>query len=111
VSPTAGTTLVEVLVALVLTALAAGALAAVAATSGHALVTSRRDAAATTLAGARLEALRAAPRTAGTDLATRAGDTYVRRWSAARGRGRPDALEVTLAWSGHGLALATEVWP
>ena len=100
----------EVLVALVLTALAAGALAAVAATSGRALLSARHDATATMLAGARLEALRTGPGTAGTDVATRAGETYVRRWSAVHGRGRPDVLDVTLTWPGHGLTLATEVW-
>jgi len=102
---------VEVLVALVLTALAAGALAAVAATSGRALVSARHDATATMLAGARLEALRAAPGTAGTDVVTRGGETYVRQWSAVDGRGHPDVVDVTLTWPGHGLMLATEVWP
>jgi Tfp pilus assembly protein PilV len=102
---------VEVLVAMVLMALAAGALAAVAATSGRALVGARHDATATMLAGARLEALRAAPGTAGADVVTRAGETYLRQWSAVRGRGRPDVLDVTLTWPGHGLTFATEAWP
>ena len=98
------------LVALVVTALATGGLATVAATSGRALVTARRDAIATTLAGTRLEALRAGPNSAGTDATTRAGASYVRQWSVVQGRGRPDRLDVTLTWPGHDLRLSTEAW-
>ena len=101
----------EVLVALVLTALAAGGLAAVALTSARALTMARRDATATALAVTRLEALRAGPRGDGTDVATVAGETYARQWSVVRGRGRPDATGVTLGWGAHDFALASEAWP
>ena len=97
--------------ALVLTGLAAGVLAAVAAASGRALVTARRDATATTLAGARLEALRAGPRGAGTDTTTADGISYVRRWTATDGRGRPATLAVDVGWPDRTLALTTEATP
>jgi len=105
----AGSSLVEVLVALVLTGLAAGVLAAVTSASGRALVAARRDATATALGSTRLEALRAGPRVTGADGVSRDGVTYVRRWTATDGRGRPDALDVAVAWPGHGLALSTQV--
>ena len=106
-----GSTLVEVLVALVLTALGAGAFAAVAATSGRALDAARRDAAATALATAALETLRAGPRQGGADATTRDGVTFVRQWTATPGRGRPDAFSVTVVWPGHAIALDTEAAP
>jgi hypothetical protein len=96
----------------VLTALAAGALAAVAAHTGRALVTARHDALATTLALAGLDTLRAGPRTDGADTVI-AGDgtSFARRWTVRGGRGRPDAFDVETAWPGHELALATEALP
>ena len=108
---TAGSTMVEVLVALLLTAVAAGALAAVATAGGRALVAARHDATATALAAARLEDLRAGPRTSGTDVIAHEGTTHARRWTATNGRGRPSALDVTVEWPGHAVALATEVAP
>ena len=81
------------------------------ATSGRALLTARRDATATTLAGACLETLRTGPRRAGTDTATHDGVPFVRRWTATDGRGRPATLAVTVDWPGHALALTTEAMP
>jgi len=100
-----------VLVALVLVALAAGAFAAVAASSGRALLATRRDAAATTLAVAALETLRSGPRQSGADTTSRDAVAFDRHWTAVLGRGRPDALAVTVAWPGHAHALDTEVGP
>jgi Tfp pilus assembly protein PilV len=108
----AGSTLVEALVALVLTALGAGALAAVASAGGRALVTARRDAAATALAAAALDVARAGPRTGGADTATLPdGTTVARRWTASDGRGAPDRLAVGITWLGHRLDLTTEALP
>lgn len=99
------------LVALVLTALAAGAFAAVAATSGGALVAARRDADATQLAVERLETLRAGLRQAGSDIVTRGAVGLARQWTVTPGRGRPDTLAVTITWPGHRLALDTVAAP
>jgi hypothetical protein len=99
-------------VAIVLTALGAGALAAVASAGGRALLLARHDATATALALAALEAERAGPRTAGADAVSVAdGTTFVRRWTAADGRGAPDRLTVEITWPGHRLDLATEALP
>ena len=104
----AGDSLVEVLVALVLVALTGGALAAVMATSGRALVASRRDATGVSLAAGRLETLRAGPRASGVDGTSLDGVDFVRTWAVAPGRGRPDALAVDVGWPGHAIALGTE---
>jgi Tfp pilus assembly protein PilV len=108
---TAGSSLVEVLVALVLTGLAAGALAAITAVSGRALVTARRDATATALAGGRLDMLRAGPLADGSDAIARDGVGFARRWTASSGRGRPSAFAVTVDWERHAFALRTEALP
>jgi hypothetical protein len=100
------------LVALVLTALGAGALAAVATAGGRALLAARHDAAATALALASLDAVRAGPRTGGADAVVIAdGTTFARRWTATDGRGAPDRLAVDVTWLGHRLDLATEALP
>jgi len=100
------------LVALALVALAAGGLAASATVSGRALVLARHDAAAVTLATSRLESSRAGMRTGGADLDVAAdGTRFARAWTVVPGRGRPDRLEVTVAWPGHDVILSTEVWP
>jgi Tfp pilus assembly protein PilV len=106
-----GSALVEVLVGLVLVALAAGVLAGVTMASGRALVAARRDATGTALAAARLEELHAGPSTSGSDTALHDAVTYARRWTAAGGRGRPASLDVVVAWPGHQVGLATEVAP
>ena len=89
----------------------AGALAAVLATSGRALVAARRDATGVTLGVARLETLRAGPRTSGADGAPLDGVDFVRTWTVAPGRGRPDALAVDVGWPGHAIVLGTEALP
>jgi hypothetical protein len=99
-------------VALVLTALAAGALAALAVGSGRALVTARHDAFAITLALASLDTLRSGPRADGADAVPAPdGASFARAWTVRRGRGRPDALDVETTWPGHRLDLATEAMP
>ena len=107
----AGDSLVEVLVALVLVALTGGALAAVMATSGRALVAARRDATGVSLAAGRLETLRARPRANGADGASFDGVDFVRTWTVTPGRGRPDALAVDVGWPGHAIVLGTEALP
>jgi hypothetical protein len=104
-----GSVLVEALAALAMTAVAASVVAVGAATSGAALLGARRDAAATVLALARAEALRAGPCGAGSDSTPADGVTYGGSWTCADGRGRPDDVGVTVAWPGHRLAVATEV--
>ena len=92
-----------------LTALGAGALAAVATAGGRALVVARHDATATALGLAALDVERAGPRTGGTDsVVTNDGTTFARRWTAVDGRGAPDRLAVEITWPAHRLDLATE---
>ena len=107
----AGDSLVEVLVALVLVAMTGGALAAVMATSGRALVAVRRDATGVSLAVGRLETLRAGPRANGSDGAPLDGVDFARTWTVTPGRGRPDALAVDVGWTGHAITLGTEALP
>ena len=111
-STDAGASVVGALVALVLVALGAAAIAVVATTTAQALVLARHDAVATGLALARLDELRAGPRTTGTDLRSSSDGTMLtRRWHTAFGRGRPDALDVTVTWSGHRIDLVTKALP
>ena len=98
--------------ALALTALAAGGVAIVAATSGRLLVLARHDATAIALGLEALEVLRAGPRAARTDIVSDGdGTSFARRWRATAGRGRPDPLAVRVTWPGHQLDLATEAAP
>ncbi|HXJ36720.1 MAG TPA: hypothetical protein VMS22_22010 [Candidatus Eisenbacteria bacterium] len=107
-----GSSIVEVLVALALAAVAAGGLAATAGTSVRALVQAGRDAAALTLATERLETLRAGPRADGVDSTVASdGATFSRTWAVSAGRGRPDQLATSVTWGPHRLDLETEVWP
>ncbi len=107
-----GSSIVEVLVALALAAVAAGGLAATAGTSVRALVQARGDAAALTLATERLEALRAGPRADGADATVAPdGATFARTWSVSPGRGRPDRASASVTWNAHRLDLESEVWP
>jgi Tfp pilus assembly protein PilV len=107
----AGGALAEVLVALVLTAIAAGALAAVTTAGGRALVAARRDGTATALTATRLESLRAGPRTSGADVVVYDDVPYGRRWTAGAGRGRPAPLDAVVVWPGRQVDLATEAAP
>jgi hypothetical protein len=96
----------------ILVSLAAGTIAATAVAGGRMLVDARRDATAVALALAGLDALRAGPRLDGADAPTGGdGTVYARDWRVAAGRGRPDLLEVGIAWPGHRLDLATAVLP
>ena len=100
------------LVALVLVALATGALVATASSVGRGLVAARHDRAATAFALARLDELRAGPRVSGADTVTDSDSTVLaRRWTAQPGRGWPDALDVAVSWSTHRVVLATEALP
>lgn len=95
-----------------MTALAAGGVAAVAATSGRTLVAASRDAIATALALDRVEHWRAGPRGDGTDVVTGGdGTAYARQWTTIAGRGRPDSVDATIAWPSHAIALGTEALP
>jgi prepilin-type N-terminal cleavage/methylation domain-containing protein len=109
----AGFSMVEVLVAVALTALAAAGLAAVAPAATTGLTAARTRAAALALATARIEALRAGPRTAGTDTVLGSdGTRFTRRWAVVPGRGRPDGLSVEVTWrGGHRVAVTTEALP
>jgi len=98
-------------VALVLVAMTGGALAAVMATSGRALVAARRDATGVSLAVGRLETLRAGARANGADGAPLDGVAFVRTWTVVPGRGLPDALAVDVGWPGHAMTLGTEAMP
>jgi Tfp pilus assembly protein PilV len=106
-----GASIVEALVALALAALAVGGLAATAATSVRGLVRARHDATALTVAAERLEALRAGPRGSDGDARLADGTVFARTWRTTPGRGRPDQLDVTVAWEDHRLELGSEVWP
>jgi hypothetical protein len=107
-----GSAVAEALVAAALAGVAIAGLAAGArlATEGQRLA--RDTSTALALASERLEALRAGPRTDGTD-ATLASDgtSFARSWRTDGGRGRPVRLDVRVAWRGHALALATEAIP
>ncbi len=109
----AGFSMVEVLVAVALTALAAAGLAAVAPAATSGLTAARTRAAALALATARIEALRAGPRAPGTDSVLGAdGTRFTRRWSVVRGRGRPDGLSAEVTWpGGHRVTVITEALP
>jgi len=74
-------------------------------------VAARRDATATALTVAALEALRAGPRIAGSDTTARDAVVYVRRWTATPGRGHPDTLGATVTWPGHDIDVTSEVAP
>lgn len=107
-----GSSVAEALVAAALAGLAIAGLAAGArlATEGQRLA--RDTSTALALASERLEALRAGPRTGGTDHTVSAdGTTFVRSWRTDGGRGLPVHLDVHVAWRGHALALATEATP
>jgi hypothetical protein len=94
------------------TALAVGAVAAVAATSGRVLVAASRDATGTALALERVEGWRAGPRIDGTDVVAGAdGTAYARRWATVAGRGHADTVEAITAWPSHAIVLATGALP
>lgn len=98
--------------ALALVALGTATLAAVAAAVGQGFVAARHDGAANALALARLDELRAGPRASGSDtVAGSDGTPFARRWTVQTGRGRPDPIDVTVSWSDHHVALATEAQP
>lgn len=108
-----GFSLVEVLVAVGVTALAAAGLAAAAPVSTTGLTAARTRAAALALATARIEALRGGARNSGSDVIVGAdGTRFTRRWNVVAGRGRPDALSVEVTWPpGRRVTLATEALP
>jgi len=91
----------------VLVSLAAGAIAAVAATTGRTLVSVHQDAVAVALASGRLDALRAGPRANGTQTTA----PFTADWHVSDGRGHPDRCEVAVTWLGRRLDLATAVLP
>lgn len=94
---------------MVLVAVAAGILAATAATSDRVVTIARRDAEGVALATERLECLRTGPRADGTDgVVGSDGTMYTRTWRVTPGRGRPDRLDLAIAWPGHALAIGTK---
>jgi hypothetical protein len=105
--------LVEALLGVTLVAVATVVVATVTVTSAHALREARHGTAATQRGLARLERLRAGPRTDGVAVETTpTGTTVTVSWQVAAGRGRPDRLGVEAMWAGHAMALEShEAWP
>lgn len=101
---------VEALVALVIAAIAFGALAAAAQVATRALRRTAARQAAITAGLARLETLRAGPRAAGSDL-TAGPPAVALSWRHVPGRGRPDRIAVDAACDDTRLALESAVWP
>ena len=107
-----GSSVVEAVVATALAGLAVAALTATAGIAVGGLRLARDSSTALALAGERLEALRAGPRGNGSDGPVAAdGTRFIRTWSVTDGRGAPSRLSVQVAWGRHALTLATEVLP
>lgn len=106
----AGCGLVEALAALALAAIAFALVAASVRVGTWALRRAGAHQAGTTAALERLEALRGAPRAAGTDVVP-GPPVVARAWRHVAGRGRPDTIAVEAECDGARVALGSAVWP
>lgn len=106
-----GFSVVEALVALVLTAVALAALTAAAAASVSHVRLARDRVCALELAFARLESLRAGPRTSDADEVDDTGTRFVRTWRSDDGRGGADRLHVEVTWPGGHVELESGAFP
>jgi Tfp pilus assembly protein PilV len=107
-----GSAVAEALVAAALAGVATAALAATVASARSAVLAARDASTAVALAEARLDALRAGPRSAGADTPVADdGTVFARSWTATGGRGLPVDLRVDVAWNGRSVTLASEAWP
>ena len=106
-----GFSIVEALVALLLTAVALAALTAAAATTTRQLRLARDRLSALELAAARLDALRAGPRASDTDEVESAGTRFSRTWQVDEDRGGPARLHVQVTWANGHVVLESEAFP
>ena len=106
-----GFSVVEALVALVLAAVALAALTAAAAASVSHVRLARDRVCALELASARLESLRAGPRTSDADEVDDAGTRFARTWHSDDGRGGADRLHVEVTWPGGRVDLESGAFP
>lgn len=107
----AGFSVVEALVALMLTAIALAALTAAAAASVSHVRLARDRVCALELADARLEGLRAGPRTSDADEVESMGTRFSRAWQVDDGRGGADRLRVEVTWPGGRVELESGALP
>ena len=106
-----GFSVVEALVALLLTAVALAGLAAAAATATRQVRLARDRESALELAAARVDALRAGPRASDKDEVEVAGTNFSRTWLVDLERGGPARLHVEVTWPDGHLILESEAFP
>lgn len=107
-----GSSVIEAMVAAALAGIAIAGLAGVARLATNSLRMARNTSTVLALAGERLEALRAGPRTAGTETRVAPdGMRFDMAWTIMGGRGEPTALSVRVDWLHHADALSTETFP
>ena len=106
-----GFSVVEALVALLLTAVALAGLAAAAATATRQVRLARDRVSALELAAARVDALRSGPRTSNTDEVEVAGTHFSRTGLVDQERGGPAHLHVEVTWPDGHLILESEAFP
>ena len=106
-----GFSIVEALVALLLTAVALAGLAAAAATATRQVRLARDRVSALELAAARVDALRTGPRASDTDEVESAGTRFSRTWLVEQDRGGPALLHVEVTWPDGHVVLESEAVP
>jgi Tfp pilus assembly protein PilV len=106
-----GFSVVEALVALLLTAVALAGLTAAAATTTRQLRLARDRVSALELAAARVDALRAGPRGSDADEVESAGTRFSRTWQTDEDRGGPVRLHVEVTWPDGHVILESEAFP
>ena len=106
-----GFSVVEALVALLLTAVALAGLAAAAATATRQVRLARDRVSALELAAARVDALRSGPRASDTDEVESEGTHFSRAWLVEEDRGGPARLHVEVTWPDGHVVLESEAFP
>ena len=106
-----GFSVVEALVALLLTAVALAGLAAAAATATRQLRLARDRVNALELAAARVDGLRTGPRATDRDEVESAGTNFSRTWQVDEDRGGPAHLLVEVTWPDGHVVLESEAFP
>ena len=106
-----GFSVVEALVALLLTAVALAGLTAAAATTTRQLRLARDRVSALELAAARVDALRAGPRGSDADEVESAGTRFSRTWQVEEDRGGPARLHVEVTWPDGHVILDSRAFP
>src|SRR5262249_5773447 len=106
-----GFSVVEALVALVLTAVALAALTPAAASRASHVRLARDRGCALQLASPRLGSLPAGPPTRAADEGDDAGTRFARPWHSDDGRGGADRLHVEVTWPGGRLELESGAFP